>query len=118
MELKRIVARDLRAASERAVLEHGKDALFISSAELEGLTELIIAVETVQAPSTVPDTAMNAEVEATPAVAGTHERTHPATPAPAHVRLLPPRHCSRGNRPPLGPRAGFNPPSISAGPAV
>lgn len=83
MELKRIVARDLRAASERAVLEHGKDALFISSAELEGMTELIIAVETVQAPSTVPDTAMNAEVEATPAVAGTHERTHPATPAPA-----------------------------------
>lgn len=45
MELKRIVARDLRTASERAVAEFGKDALFIASTELQGMTELIIAVE-------------------------------------------------------------------------
>jgi hypothetical protein len=54
MELIRIVARDLRAASERAVAEHGKDALFISSTDLQGMTELIIAIETAPASTSSP----------------------------------------------------------------
>lgn len=73
MELKRIVARDLRTASERAVLEHGKDVLLIASAELQGMTELIIAVETLRLQPEVATGARAYEEGATPA--GTAEAT-------------------------------------------
>lgn len=86
MELKRIVARDLRAASERAVLEHGKDALFIASAELGGMTELIIAVETARPPPAPADIAAPAEATAAPATevtaAGANERGRQAGAVP------------------------------------
>jgi flagellar biosynthesis GTPase FlhF len=45
MELKRFVARDLRAASESVVAAYGREAMIISTAQINGLTELIVAVE-------------------------------------------------------------------------
>jgi flagellar biosynthesis protein FlhF len=45
MELKRILARDIRAANEKAVAQYGPDVLVISSAQVNGLTELIVAVD-------------------------------------------------------------------------
>jgi flagellar biosynthesis GTPase FlhF len=66
MELKRIVAKDLRAAAERAVLEHGKDALFISTVEADGMTELIIAIDSIgpaEADEFAADPAGDREVE-------------------------------------------------------
>jgi flagellar biosynthesis protein FlhF len=45
MELKRILARDARAANEKAVAQFGPDVLIISSSQVNGLTELIVAVD-------------------------------------------------------------------------
>jgi hypothetical protein len=45
MELKRILARDTRAANEKAVAQYGPDVLIISSSQVNGLTELIVAVD-------------------------------------------------------------------------
>jgi flagellar biosynthesis protein FlhF len=41
MELKRILARDIRAANEKAVAQYGSDVLVISSSQVNGLTELL-----------------------------------------------------------------------------
>jgi flagellar biosynthesis protein FlhF len=45
MELKRILARDARSANEKAVAQYGPDVLVISSSQVNGLTELIVAVD-------------------------------------------------------------------------
>lgn len=45
MELKRILAKDLRRATEKAVALYGKDVLFVSNALVNGMTEVIVAVE-------------------------------------------------------------------------
>jgi flagellar biosynthesis GTPase FlhF len=45
MELKRILARDARAANEKAIAQFGPDVLIISSSQVNGLTELIVAVD-------------------------------------------------------------------------
>ena len=45
MELKRILARDTRAANEKAVAMFGPDVLVISSSKVRGQTELIVAVD-------------------------------------------------------------------------
>ena len=45
MELKRIVARDARSAHERAMTLYGRDALVIATAQIDGQTELVVAVE-------------------------------------------------------------------------
>lgn len=45
MELKRILARDIRAANEKAMAQYGPDVLVISSSQVNGLTELIVAVD-------------------------------------------------------------------------
>jgi flagellar biosynthesis GTPase FlhF len=54
MELKRILARDSRAANEKAIQLYGQDVLIISSQRLDNQTELIVAVDldaTVEAPT-------------------------------------------------------------------
>jgi flagellar biosynthesis GTPase FlhF len=55
MELKRILAKDLRRATEKAVALYGKDVLFVSNSRVNGMTEVIVAVEVmpevVQAPT-------------------------------------------------------------------
>jgi len=45
MELKRILARDTRAANEKAVAMFGPEVLVISSSKVRGQTELIVAVD-------------------------------------------------------------------------
>jgi flagellar biosynthesis GTPase FlhF len=45
MELKRIIARDTRAANQKAVTLYGPDVLVISSSKVRGQTELIVAVD-------------------------------------------------------------------------
>ena len=51
MELKRILARDARSANEKAVAQYGPDVLVISSSQVNGLTELIVAVDMAPLPS-------------------------------------------------------------------
>lgn len=55
MELKRIIARDTRAANQKAVALYGPDVLVISSSKVRGQTELIVAVD-------VPPISMEAAV--------------------------------------------------------
>jgi flagellar biosynthesis protein FlhF len=45
MELKRILARDNRAASEEAMAKYGRDVLIVSSNRVNGQAELIVAVD-------------------------------------------------------------------------
>jgi flagellar biosynthesis GTPase FlhF len=45
MELKRILAQDIRRATEKAVALYGKDVLFVSNAKVNGMTEVIVAVD-------------------------------------------------------------------------
>jgi flagellar biosynthesis GTPase FlhF len=45
MELKRILARDTRSATEQAIAMYGKDVLIISNHRVGGQTELVIALE-------------------------------------------------------------------------
>jgi len=54
MELKRILAQDIRRATEKAVALYGKDVLFVSNAKVNGMTEVIVAVDV--APETLLET--------------------------------------------------------------
>ena len=45
MELKRILAKDSRRALEKVSDEYGNDALVISSAKVNGQTEVIVAID-------------------------------------------------------------------------
>ena len=45
MELKRILARDTRSATERAISLYGPDVLIIANHRVGGQTELVVAVE-------------------------------------------------------------------------
>jgi flagellar biosynthesis protein FlhF len=45
MELQRIVARDHRSAMERAIALYGKELLMVSSQEVDGQTELVVAID-------------------------------------------------------------------------
>ena len=58
MELKRIIARDTRAANEKAIQMYGQDVLIISSHKVDNQIELVVAVETTAAaPESTVDTA-------------------------------------------------------------
>ena len=46
MELKRIIARDSRAANDKAIQLYGPDVLVISSQRVDNQTELIVAIDT------------------------------------------------------------------------
>ena len=65
MELKRILARDTRSATEKAMALYGPDVLIISNQRGEGQTELIVALEVAEAS---PEELMQDEEQATPAV--------------------------------------------------
>ena len=55
MELKRIIARDSRAANDKAIQLYGPDVLVISSQRVDNQTELIVAIDTDEAaPSSTP----------------------------------------------------------------
>ena len=49
MELKRILARDTRSATEKAMALFGPDVLIISNNRVEGQTELIVALDLIEA---------------------------------------------------------------------
>ena len=49
MELKRILARDTRSATEQAMALYGRDVLIISNHRVGGQTELVIALDVVAA---------------------------------------------------------------------
>ena len=51
MELKRILARDTRSATEKAMALYGPDVLIISNHRVEGQTELIVALDVAEAAS-------------------------------------------------------------------
>ncbi|MFM8464361.1 MAG: hypothetical protein ACKOA0_09725 [Burkholderiaceae bacterium] len=51
MELKRILAKDLRRATEKAVKLYGEDVLVISNAKVNGQHEVIVAVDLGAAPA-------------------------------------------------------------------
>jgi flagellar biosynthesis protein FlhF len=72
MELKRILAKDLRSASDQAMARHGPDAMIIMTGQYQGLTELIIAIE-----SPAHSIAAAAQAQVTPSAA--------AAPAPAEA---------------------------------
>ena len=54
MELKRILARDTRSATERAMSLYGPDVLIIANHRVGGQTELVVAVEMVAAQGAGP----------------------------------------------------------------
>ncbi len=45
MKLQRIIAKDSRAANEQAIAKYGKDVLIVSNTKVNGMTELIVAIE-------------------------------------------------------------------------
>ncbi len=51
MELKRILAQDLRRATEKAVKLYGEDVLFVSNAKVNGHHEVIVAVDLAPEPT-------------------------------------------------------------------
>ena len=63
MELKRILAKDIKAANDKAVALYGPDVLVISSARVRGQTELIVAVDI---PELNAEQALAEQIEITP----------------------------------------------------
>lgn len=58
MELKRILAKDMRTAQEKATALYGPDVLVISSCQVRGQTEMIVAVDI---PAIAPEEAVQDE---------------------------------------------------------
>ena len=77
MELKRILARDTRSATEKAMALFGPDVLIISNNRVEGQTELIVALDVAAASS---DELMAEEM-------GAIENGQTATPYPSGAAL-------------------------------
>jgi len=71
MELKRILARDSRAANDKALQLYGPDVLVISSQRVDNQTELIVAIDT-------QEDALAAEPKA----------LHPVAPSPDQDRFV------------------------------
>jgi flagellar biosynthesis GTPase FlhF len=75
MELKRILARDTRSATERAMALYGPDVLIISNQRVEGQTELIVALEVAEAsPEELTQDAETVTVSAQQATAAPSQR--------------------------------------------
>jgi flagellar biosynthesis GTPase FlhF len=89
MELKRILAKDIRRATEKAVALYGKDVLFVSNAKVNGMTEVIVAVEI--APETLLETSDLGDAQRFEKVLkqSFREVEHGATASPAPEIILP-----------------------------
>ena len=61
MELKRILAKDLRRATEKAVALYGQDVLFVSNSRANGMIEVIVAVDVNPEPWAVASTSGDGE---------------------------------------------------------
>ena len=66
MELKRIIARDSRAANDKAIQLYGPEVLVISSQRLDNQTELIVAIDTPQDPPLPGQTVAQVQASETP----------------------------------------------------
>lgn len=85
MELKRIIARDTRAANEKAVALYGPDVLVISTSKVRGKTELIVAVdvEPMNAEAAVAETFVPTEKSYSLPVSSQHPEAPVVAPEPA-----------------------------------
>lgn len=45
MKLQRIIAKDSRSATEQAIAQYGRDVLVVSNSRVNGMTELIVAID-------------------------------------------------------------------------
>ena len=70
MELKRILARDTRSATEKAMALYGPDVLIISNNRVEGQTELIVALDVSEATAEELTEETPASVQASTATEG------------------------------------------------
>jgi len=94
MELKRILAKDLRSASDQAMAHHGPDAMIIMTGQYQGLAEMIIAVESPSDGTLKTNGAAAAQTSASsapaspevPAAADAH--VHANAPAPEPSREI------------------------------
>ena len=81
MELKRILARDTRSATEKAMALYGPDVLIISNHRVEGQTELIVALDIAEAEVEemfAEEAAMTAQDPATVVAVSSAPKTSPA----------------------------------------
>ena len=93
MELKRILAKDMRTAQEKATALYGPDVLVISSCQVRGQTEMIVAVDVVpmgeeeavqdEFPHTVTQPAASGKVDFTQALQQAMPSRRPAAVQPA-----------------------------------
>ena len=93
MELKRILAKDMRTAQEKATALYGPDVLVISSCQVRGQTEMIVAVDVVPMgaeeavqddfPHTVAKPADSGKVDFTQALHQAMPTRRPAAAKPA-----------------------------------
>jgi flagellar biosynthesis protein FlhF len=98
MELKRILAKDIRRATEKAVALYGKDVLFVSNAKVNGMTEVIVAVEI--APETLLETSDLGDAQRFEKVLkqSFREVEHGATASPAPEITLPTQRNAEDQR--------------------
>jgi flagellar biosynthesis protein FlhF len=119
MELKRIVARDARTAHERALSLYGRDALVIATAQIDGQTELVVAVEPAAQPAPAGAAASDAPAAGSPA--GSHfqaameavmhlrQAAAAQADAPAHASASVQASASASTFTPLAPAPAFTP---------
>ena len=94
MELKRILARDTRTATEKAIAMFGPDVLIISNNRVEGQTELIVAMDVAEASSEdllldENETDLNAKESVTVSVAAINAaRRISSTPSSLNLSLI------------------------------
>jgi flagellar biosynthesis GTPase FlhF len=97
MELKRILARDTRSATEKAISMYGPDVLIISNTRVEGQTELIVAMDISE--TVMEEVSEDQTIEATSSM--------PMTSASSSPReILSSTPSSVNGRP--APKAGFD----------
>jgi flagellar biosynthesis GTPase FlhF len=91
MELKRILARDTRSATDQAIALYGPDVLVISNHQVNGQTELVVAIELVAEDDDMTLSAATPAPASTPAPAATFTlAAKPATPMAATEPLAAP----------------------------
>ncbi|MFZ9813464.1 MAG: hypothetical protein ACO3DD_10345, partial [Burkholderiaceae bacterium] len=93
MELKRILAKDLRAATEKAVSLYGADALVVSHEQVNGQTEVIVAVDL--EPRFDPYTALSDD---------SAEPSQAASAAPGAARVFQPEDLAKETFRPIEPK--------------
>ncbi len=81
MELKRILARDTRSATEKAMALYGPDVLIISNHRVEGQTELIVALDVAE----VSAEALAQDIQAEPEISTTQALLTRKRPASSPV---------------------------------